>query len=178
MGERMSVEEINISSSSAYGHKARYHLAAGYLRENDCVLDAACGIGYGADILSNNKEIYYYGVDREISTLVVDNINRTFIRADLLTWEPEFEFDVFVGYETVEHLQDYSNYLQVAKKAKRLIFLSVPVIPTKHMNPWHLHDFEPGELVRIVEDKNWNCIQALGQPSEFSEIYIFEKIIN
>ena len=173
MGERMGPNEMH--GSSLYGHLTRYRLAAGYLEEDDLVLDAACGTGYGSDVLIQRGPIEYVGVDRTLEELIVGGHQRTFLQADLVTWWPDFDFDVFVGFETVEHLPDYRNYLQVAKCANRVILLSVPVIPTKHMNPWHLHDFEPGELVGIVEDDEWQCIQALGQPSEFSEIYIFTR---
>jgi ubiquinone/menaquinone biosynthesis C-methylase UbiE len=49
------------------GHEARYALAAGLLRPGDVVVDAACGIGYGALILDAHDDVTYYGVDRDIS---------------------------------------------------------------------------------------------------------------
>lgn len=174
MGERMGPNEMH--GSSLYGHLTRYRLAAGWLEPDDTVLDAACGTGYGSDVLLQRGDVDYYGVDRNLDELIVGaRHNRRFLRADLTTWQPDFRFDVFVGFETVEHLPDYRNYLHIAKQANRLMLLSVPVIPTVHMNPWHVHDFEPGELVGIVEDEHWQCIQSLGQPSEFSEIYIFTR---
>lgn len=174
MGERMGPDEM--VGSSLMGHLTRYRLAAGFLEPDDTVLDAACGTGYGSDVLLQRGDIEYWGVDRTLDELIVGaRHNRRFLRGDLTTWQPTFDFDVFVGFETVEHLTNYDHYLRVAKRASRLILLSVPVIPTVHMNPWHLHDFEPGELPRYVEDEDWQLMQALGQPSEFSEIYIFMR---
>lgn len=174
MGERMSKEEM--TGSSVHGHQTRYRLAAGHLLWGDRVLDAACGTGYGSEILLSRGGVLYYGVDYKLKELIVDeNPNRTFIESDLQKFTPTFDYEVFVGFETIEHLEDYSHYLNVAKMARRTMLFSVPVIPTVGINPWHLHDFEPGELVSIIEDDRWQCIQTLDQPSEFSEIYIFAR---
>jgi hypothetical protein len=43
--ERVSPEMFGRQTA---GHEARYALAAGFLRPGDVVVDAACGIGYGA----------------------------------------------------------------------------------------------------------------------------------
>lgn len=172
MGERITPET---SGSSRDGHEFRYHLAAGFLSAGDVVLDAACGGGYGADILQE-QDVDYYGVDRDLSGLwVTGRLKRQFLQHDLVTWEPEFEFDVFVGFETIEHLDDYRHYLQMVKRAKKWICVSVPVIPTVGINPWHKHDFRSSELPPLIEDEDWRLFQGVGQPSEFSEIYVFRR---
>src|SRR5215216_6131339 len=80
------------------GHEARYALAAGFLRPGDVVVDAACGIGYGALVLDAHSDVTYYGVDRDTSIVAVEeHPRRRFIQADLQAWQPPFEFDVAVG---------------------------------------------------------------------------------
>jgi trans-aconitate methyltransferase len=172
--ERISAET---PFNERMGHEFRYHMAAGFLELGDVVVDAACGIGYGADILCDRGGIKYIGVDKNANAAIPSNQpeDRRFIWADLLRWSPTDSYDVWVGFETIEHLTDYSYYISLAKRARKWILLSVPVIPTKHMNPYHLHDFESGELVHLIEDDNWFLYQALGQPSEFSEIYVFKR---
>lgn len=170
MGERKYLEE-----GSWAGHHVRYLMASGFVQPGDTVLDAACGIGYGSEMF-RNRDVNYFGVDYSYSTLEFkDESWRTFIEADLTEWVPDFEFDVFVSFETIEHLPDYQNLLDIARMAKRWILMSVPIVPTKHMNPWHLHDFAQGELPTYVEDGNWKLFDAFQQPSEFSEIYVFSN---
>jgi predicted RNA methylase len=62
------------------GHEARYALAAGFVRPGDVVVDAACGIGYGALLLDAHGDVTYYGVDRDTSIVAVaERPRRTFI---------------------------------------------------------------------------------------------------
>jgi trans-aconitate methyltransferase len=151
----------------------RYRLAAGFTEPGDTVLDAACGVGYGAEVFQRFP-VHYIGVDKEpISQSVKDC---QFIQADLTEWEPDFEFDIGVSFETIEHLSLYEHLLSVLKQAKRWMIVSVPVVPTKHVNPFHLHDFQPQELPNLVADDKWEYYQYLGQPTEFSEIYVFRRV--
>lgn len=158
------------------GHEFRYRLAAGFVRSKDVILDAACGTGYGADLVRRAAGSTYFGVDRDLQS-EVDELPgvRTFIEADLTTWEPDFAYDVFVSFETIEHLDDYTNLVRLAKRAGRWILMSVPVVPTKHINPFHVHDFEPGDLCRLIGGVEWRHFQTVQQPSELSEISVFER---
>jgi SAM-dependent methyltransferase len=159
------------------GHEARYALAAGFLRPGDVVVDAACGIGYGALLLDAHGDVTYYGVDRDTSVVAVaERSRRTFIQADLQTWQPPFEFDVAVGFETIEHLEDYRTYLEWARRARRFVILSVPIVPSKHVNPFHLHDFERDDVIRLVTaDDRWRLFQYFDQPWEHSCVYVFAR---
>lgn len=167
--ERLAIDE----TATATGHRFRYHLAAGFLQEDDVVIDAACGVGYGAEILFERAPINYIGVDHDINERA-DN-GRHFISADLRTWVSVVAFDVFIGFETIEHLTDYSHYVAHAKQARRWILLSVPVVPTTHLNPHHCHNFAPGEIASLFIDQEWQLFQSILQPSELSEIYVFSR---
>jgi SAM-dependent methyltransferase len=172
----VSVERITnpFVGPDTYGHEFRYHLAKGFLRRGgtDVVLDAACGIGYGYDIMQPGPA-FYLGVDREQPTACH---GRTRV-VDLQTWEPSlsFAFDMAVGFETIEHLADFSHYVEVLKQARRWILVSAPVIPTVGTNPYHLHDFAPGDLARIFEDEDWETYQVVQQPTELAEIAVFRR---
>lgn len=154
------------------GHEFRYRLAAGYLEPDDVVVDAACGSGYGKDILCRYDDVFYVGVDRDLSYVHADG---QFITADLHTWTPTFGFDMFIGFETIEHLDNYQHYVDVAKRARRLILMSVPTVPTCHENPYHRHDFGPGDLAELIVNDAWECWQTVDQPSELSEICVFGR---
>lgn len=119
-------------------HHFRYTFAARYVQPTDTVLDAACGTGYGREILGDCNWI---GADK-IGPLVVD----------LETWIPTFGFDVFVGLETIEHLHDHTAYVQAAKRARRTIVLSTPIVPTKHVNDFHHQDFTRQQIEDLFSD--------------------------
>jgi SAM-dependent methyltransferase len=158
------------------GHEARYALAAGFLRPGDVVVDAACGIGYGALVLDAHRDVTYYGVDRDTSIVAVEgHPRRTFIEADLQTWQPPFEFDVAVGFETIEHLENYQTYIQWVRRSKRYIIVSVPIVPTKHDNVFHVHDFGRDDIIQLVTADEWRLFQYFDQPWEKACVYVFAR---
>jgi hypothetical protein len=159
------------------GHEARYALAAGFLRPGDVVVDAACGIGYGALLLDAHDDVTYYGVDRDTAIVAVkEHPRRTFIQADLQAWQPPFEFDVAVGFETIEHLENYQTYLEWVRRAKRYVIVSVPIVPSKHENVFHVHDFERDDVIQLVTaDDQWRLFQYFDQPWEHSCVYVFAR---
>lgn len=111
-------------------HEYRYKLAGNYTLPEDVVLDAACGTGYGEKFLKG----IYHGVDKELGQ-------------DLISWKPDYEYDVFVGLETIEHLSDYSNYVELAKAAKKWTIISTPIVNRK--NPHHLHFLPRPKIVEL-----------------------------
>jgi SAM-dependent methyltransferase len=183
-GERITAETPEVDRR---GHEFRYRLAAGFCESGDTVLDAACGVGYGAALLLAGREILYLGVDRDLDDLRAVHhqgglLKPTaakpgyFCERDLEIWDAEgCEHDVFVGFETIEHLDDCSAYIRAAKQARRWIILSCPVVPTVGINPFHRRDFEPGELPSLFVDDDWELFQAVAQPSELAEIYVLRR---
>ena len=153
------------------GHWARYRMARGFVLPGERVIDAACGEGLLAMVL--DFSIGYVGLDKVRPRQSVGN--RTFVEQDLERPMTAPDFDVFVGFETIEHLSDYSHYVKLAKKARKWILLSTPVVPTMHINPHHKHDFKPGDLREIFEDGDWAHFQTFYQPEESSEIVILKR---
>ena len=170
-GERITAET---PESERRGHEFRYRLAAGFCEPSDFVLDAACGAGYGASLLAAGRPLRYTGVDRDLSD-VRQPPQWKFWSADLEAKTPSFDFDVFVGFETIEHLADYSAYIAAAKQARKWIVVSCPVVPTVGVNPYHRHDFEPGDLAALFEDEHWEHYQTVAQPSELAEICVLRR---
>jgi len=155
------------------GHVDRYRMAAGLLRDGDVVLDAACGVGYGAAVLSENHSIEYHGVDRADCVDAQFAGLGSFVAHDLDLWEPTFEYDVAVCFETLEHLADPLRFVAVLKRARRAIAVSVPTVPTKHFNEHHLHDFTVDQISGWLS--GYGDLVVYPQPSELSHIFIVTK---
>lgn len=165
--ERISLTE---PLETRRGHIARYQLAAGWLRRDDVVYDATCGVGYGREILEARGHIYYHGVDRTLDVLEVPNDDGAFEAHDLELWlGPASRPDVVVGFETLEHLVDPAAYISWTSAA-RLLFLSIPLYPTKHVNPHHKHDYTAGDIERFYS--GMRQLAYFFQPAEQSGIWV------
>ena len=164
--ERISLAE---PLETRRGHIARYQLAAGWLRSNDLVYDATCGVGYGRAILEERGPIRYHGVDRALDFIEVPN-DGAFEAQDLELWHgPAERPDVVVGFETLEHLVDPGAYISWTSRA-RLLFLSIPLYPTAHVNPHHKHDYTTGDVERFYA--NMRQVAYFWQPAEQSGIWV------
>lgn len=128
----------------------RYRFAAEFVTPGDVVIDAACGSGYGRSLL---PDCGYWGVDYHDGP-EVDQV------ADLMSWVPEFKFDVWIGLETIEHLVELDHYVEQAKKARKWIVISTPIVPTTHYNPWHVRDHSAEEVVAMFTDVSWSLAEG------------------
>ena len=142
--ERITTDKI-FDGEIRQRHEDRYRWANQFIDDNEIVLDAGCGIGYAKDILKGK----YIGVDR--------NPVGDCLKVDLVTDDLDFDYDVFVGIEIIEHLSQIDNFLRLAKRAKKII-VSAPIIPTKHKNEYHLQDFTEQSLMALFEDDNFKLI--------------------
>lgn len=143
-------------------HEGRYMWANRFIKDTDTVLDAGCGIGYAKDILRGK----YIGVDNKP---VGDCL-----MVDLTKDDIDFDYDVFVGLEIIEHLPDSNNFVRLAKKAKSKIIVSAPNMPTKHFNPYHLQDFTNKSLRDLFVDDQWKVIDM--NIGVNYVIYCFERV--
>jgi SAM-dependent methyltransferase len=152
--ERFDPEEVSDGLLAAE-HKARYWWAAGVV-EGKRVLDAGCGVGYGAQILADGGAQSVAGVDREKEAIELAQRSYADGRveygvADLarLSFESG-TFDVVVCFEVIEHVVDRTAVLAELKRVladKGLLIVSSPnrrvYLPG---NPHHVHEYEPEEL--------------------------------
>lgn len=154
------------------GHTERYEWAAKQILPTDVVLDIACGIGYGAELLAPTGCLYV-GVDKPgiVSETFADL--GQFIETDIDTWFADVTFDVAICFETLEHVGDAARLVKLISQARRLLLVSVPTVPTVGINPWHLRDFTEDEVPELFP--TWTLAEKWHQPQERSHVYSFTK---
>ena len=152
------------------GHIARYQYAARHVRDGETVNDIACGSGYGATFLLRGP---YRGYDRP--GIPDASFPGSFHAADLddPEWTPSMA-DVTVCFETLEHVKDPAHLARViAATTRRAIVVSVPVVPTKHLNPHHLHDFTQADIPPLFP--GFRMADDWPQPEEFSHVWLLAR---
>lgn len=159
-GERQVAENLeNIRSD----HIGRYEFSKKYLKDNDKVLDIACGVGYGTYILSNyNKTTSVLGAD--IASQAIDYANKyyklpnnNFICGDCFKLRLDNNFyDKIISFETVEHIKDDKKLIKMyynILKEDGLLILSTPnqeLMPFTPKFKFHIRHYTPKELERLL----------------------------
>lgn len=142
MAER--IDYLKENTLSVGEHVYRYWLACQFARGT--VVDAACGMGYGSEMLKR----YGYkviSVDKEskikgaIVPIVPIDLNK----------EELPEGDTLVSFETVEHLDHPSLFISQLSKYD-IVLLSTPIIKTTHTNKYHKQDFTADEVRGWFDD--------------------------
>jgi SAM-dependent methyltransferase len=150
--ERLSIDELSVPTLLSAHHLHRYTLAA-RLCKGLRVLDLACGVGYGSELLARGGAAAVEGVDIDPDAIaeaqaayggdsiafgVADALQR------LLRVDPDM-VDAIIAFEALEHLPNLPEVLdrmqELAAAGVRLL-LSVPNSRTFHEdNEFHLTDF-------------------------------------
>lgn len=152
------------------GHVARYAYAGSRTLPGEAVNDIACGSGYGSLAFSH---AVYNGYDKP--GVPSPGFPGEFHAADLddPQWAPDTA-DVTVCFETLEHVKDPARLAQViAATTTRVVFVSVPVVPTKHMNPHHLHDFTEDDVPPMFP--GFTVAHEWAQPEELSHVWMLTR---
>ncbi|HEY9003792.1 MAG TPA: class I SAM-dependent methyltransferase [Mucilaginibacter sp.] len=155
-------------------HLHRYTEAKKFVKPGDCVLDIACGSGYGANILSEVPKAAIYAGDIDCNSIANckvewqgnKSVQFEVMDATSLRFDDGF-FDAIISLETIEHLTGYKKMVaEFARVAKQdgVVVISTPNIKVsspdgKVMNPYHTQEFTYDELKDILK-------------AEFSEVTI------
>ena len=135
-------------------HQARYRWAARLARDAD-VLDAACGVGYGAAILAEADARRVVGIDRDAEAILNARARAgevaEFLLGDLRTLPfEEGSFDLVACFEAIEHVVEQDAVLDELRRVLRqdgILLISSPNRETfMPGNPHHVHEYTPDEL--------------------------------
>lgn len=166
--ERMipdALEEGNVLEAEILDlHIARYEFAKSFVREKT-VLDLACGVGYGSQMLADTAASVM-GVDlsEEAILYAKERYHKEVISYHACSYErmraqieecPDDGFDVVVSLETIEHVPDPDDFLHHLVSWVRpggLLVAAVPVTPTVDYNPFHLHDFTEKQWKAMIRN--------------------------
>lgn len=150
------------------GHIARYAYAAQHIGHGYSVNDIACGTGYGATFLRHTT---YRGYDRPGVPDPSFAYPGAFYAADLDEpgWLPK-PAHVTLCFETIEHVKDPSKLAEaICATTENTVIVSAPVVPTKHLNPYHLHDFTRDDIPPLFP--GFDVADEWAQPEEWSHVW-------
>jgi SAM-dependent methyltransferase len=157
-GERVIPGAVDIDLFNE--HMARYAFAA-RLARGKRALDAGCGAGYGSAELARTAQSVV-GIDAAADAIEFAAAN---YRAPNLTFEQascgalpyaDSSFDLIVAFEVIEHLPDWRQFLQEARRTLAPNGQFIVSTPNKIYygesrgaegeNPFHVHEFEFAEF--------------------------------
>lgn len=168
-------------------HRARYEFAATFLREHGCadVLDAACGVGYGANIMAHGGlEVFAIDIEPEAVGFGIQkwaHPSITWAVRDVREplWKP---VDAVVAFELIEHMADpevaLAAFREVLRPGEGWLIASTPnetVYPFVAANfvedeyP-HVRHYTPAEFVSLLEDNGFHVERRFSQETKHSDV--------
>ena len=125
------------------------------------VLDAACGEGYGSDLLAG-KNAVVTGIDCSVEA--IDKCIRTYRRPGLVFKRMDAErmeftdaaFDAVVSQDTVEHVADDRTFISETARVLRVSGTAVFFTPfsqehnNRPDNPFHVREYSPETLRALL----------------------------
>ncbi len=137
-------------------HLARYKWASKFVRGKQ-VANAACGTGYGNAILQGYTMHEVHGFDRSAEAIAIGRKQGygTLSVVEDIEDHRLAPFDAVVSLETIEHLKEPWDWVAALDVTVQDLIISVPIIPTKHANEFHLHDFTEAGVLRELAKAGW-----------------------
>jgi len=118
------------------------------------VLDAACGVGYGSYLLSNNPDISeVIGID--ISSDAINHAKQEFKSPKIKFLQKSITdldepCDTFVSLETLEHIREVDDFAKAIERCQpKILIVSFPDKKSTHFNEFHFHDFKKQDLINL-----------------------------
>lgn len=157
------------------GHLERYFFAARHTE--GIVLDAACGCGYGSQILHESGS-FVTGIDLEKDAIDYARQNYPgpeYILADVTTFKGKYDW--VVSFETIEHLKEPELALKRFRESRRLMVstpnqLFYPFDASKFIGDRfpHVKHFSPSELENLLSDCGWHVYAKFCQQTKISPV--------
>ena len=147
-------------------HLNRYQFCRQFVK-GKIVLDAGCGIGYGACLLAEAGARWVDAIDISSEAIAMaheyyEHPHVHFIAQDVLSFSATDKYEVITSFETIEHLADTEKYLSIMRNALKpdgLFFVSTPSRTVsnskatrfdKPRNPYHRVEWTRDEFVDLL----------------------------
>jgi len=185
-----------------YQHLQRYAWASSFAKGKS-VLDAAAGAGYGTIALADADALSVCGLD--ICEIVVrhcritnDRLNVKYVTGDVTALPmPNDSFDLYVSFETIEHVRCADNYLSEARRVlrndglflcstpNRIVMNAAKGVDEQSFNPFHVREYTADEFLASLlphfstvhlygqsfyRASYVRCLQWLGRRSRFAAV--------
>lgn len=171
-GERQQAPEL---SGIHPGHLERYFFAAKIVSGN--VLDAACGCGYGSQILQNSGS-FVTGIDLEQEAIDYARLHYPgpeYITADVTKYKGSYNW--VVCFENIEHLKDPLPALKNFRQSRGLL-VSTPNEELYPFAKWrgfndkypHFRHYRPEELDELLKEAGWEVVERYAQQDKASPV--------
>lgn len=160
-------------------HLNRYQFARQFVL-NKIVLDAACGEGYGSNLLARDAaEVYGIDISEESIIHARNKYENKRIKFQVASvCELPFAsdtFDVIVSFETLEHVDEVSQmkFLQEIRRVLKkdgILVISTPnhrVYKQRGENHFHVRELEYREFKALLEEK-FPCVTFFSQQFEIA----------
>ncbi len=159
-GERFTPDCVR---EIAYEHWHRYAFAQ-RIAQDKCVLDAACGEGYGSALLATMAK-RVTAVDIDASTIAHASLrygshqNLEFMQCDVTALDtlPASSFDLIVSFETLEHVAEQARLLDGFARLLSDDGVLLISTPDKHNynagcepNPFHVRELQRDEFEALL----------------------------
>lgn len=156
-------------------HVARYVFALPHVA-NRCVLDVACGTGYGLPLLQSQAH-FVAGADidwqaiKSAQAKIVANSAAVLVGSGIALPFADNSFDVITSFETLEHLESRLKFLAELHRVLKpdgICLISTPnanytqPINGKPRNPFHVYEYNPEELVAELS-QYFAIVEIVGQ---------------
>ncbi|MDQ6679325.1 MAG: class I SAM-dependent methyltransferase [Acidobacteriota bacterium] len=186
--ERIVPSEIRTEGTTASDtlelHLQRYHFARRHLVPGT-VLDMACGVGYGTEIMASGNPAITHATGVDICEAAVEHARATyqspnvqFQCSDAMAFSPGYCFNNVVSLETVEHVDDpkrlFELLVQLLTPGGRLIS-SVPVTPSVDANPHHQTNFTVASFEAMASVHSLKLVDRMDQVQPFNPLALARK---
>lgn len=162
-------------------HMIRYRFASSYVK-GKTVIDLACGVGFGCEMLSQNAQSVI-GVDINSEAIMYAqkhylDKNIEYVKYDVTkTPFPKHSADVITSFETVEHLVDEKLFI---KEVRRLLkpngtfIISTPNVEfSVGANPYHVREYNLSECLTLLKD--FKSVKLYGQRKVNTSLFTIMK---
>lgn len=190
-GERIYApyEELRRDEKGIKEHLDRYNFALKFLTGRETVIDAACGSGYGSEILSFGAkkviglEINDYAIKYAKERHFKKNVE--FYKADLNQKIdlPDNYSDVIISFETLEHVANQENMFREFKRLLKPGGFLIISTPDKNLisgglesdNPFHIKELTKIEFINLL--RRFFAIKGLFGQTRLTKLPLWKRYL-